>query len=295
LIAVVLAGADPVPLRWALNGLEGQAMPRDRFEVVIGAGPDPAVRELVRSHPLAAAGVLRHAASEQGDSLAALLNGAWRVARAPLVVFAQPRSWPPPGWLQGCLDAAARNPGSVVQGTVWPDPEQWRAKLAPRCEALRIEPPDTLAGIVNSTWPVDVLRELGGFDARKPHFDADLMRRAAQRGLGPVAAPGARLLSSPLEASLGRSLRQAWGEPRGSLADPARAALLLAAAARLGGRRGVARLLLLAWLALSGGPPPARPGGWVRMAIRLPGRLLIDSTEAAALLRGALRGGTGRR
>src|SRR5919197_695207 len=88
-ISVVVPSHDrPLRLRWLLNALEEQTLDRSRWEVVVAhdsAGPE--TEELLRTHPLAAAGVLRHLTFAPGPGPAAKRNAAWRLARAGTIVF----------------------------------------------------------------------------------------------------------------------------------------------------------------------------------------------------------------
>ena len=270
----MLAGSDPLRLRWFLNSIEDQGLAAERFEVLLShRAEDDAMRALVRSHPLAAAGALRAAELPGTPTKAALLDAAWGQARGPAIVFAQARCWAPPGWLERCAATAARHPGLVVQGSVWSDPAEWRAKLAARHEALRVAPLEPLAGVTNSIWPREALVRLGGFAEGSPLPEAELMCRALRDGLG-VAAPDLLLYSSPAEIGLGRSLSLAW-----------RRRHLPPLAARHPGCDGGPGRRLFA----PSSHPPQGLGGWTRAASRLPGRMLIGSTEALALAWGTAK------
>jgi hypothetical protein len=292
-------------LRWFLNSLEEQALQGDRCEVVVGVAADEEeeVATVLRTHPLAVAGRLRTAEATEGATRGALLNAAWQSSEAPTVVFAAARCWAPQGWLGRCMSAAERDPDAVLQGTVMPDPLEWRAKLAPRYEAARIDPPDPLAGALNSIWPHQALRRLGGFDEGSPLPEAELLCRAARSGLGPAPAPEVLLYSSARELGVVAAARGAWrlrhrpglAQGLGRRADGGSLAvrhlyLLGASACLAAGRRRGAVPLLFGWLALSGGQPPLR-GQWKRAAIRVPGRLLVDSIETAALAWGRIKRG----
>src|SRR6478672_2900983 len=67
-LSVIVASHDrPLRLRWLLNALEAQTLDRALWEVVVGhdsAGPE--TEELLTTHPLAQAGVLRHVRLEPG-------------------------------------------------------------------------------------------------------------------------------------------------------------------------------------------------------------------------------------
>src|SRR6476619_3211140 len=58
---VVPSHERPLRLRWLLNALEEQTLARSRWElVVVHDSRGEETEDLVRTHPLAAAGVLRH-------------------------------------------------------------------------------------------------------------------------------------------------------------------------------------------------------------------------------------------
>src|SRR6478735_4805058 len=69
-ISVVVASHDrPVRLRWLLNALEEQTLARERWEVVVAhdsSGPE--TEALLRDHPLARDGTLRHASLPAGSA-----------------------------------------------------------------------------------------------------------------------------------------------------------------------------------------------------------------------------------
>src|SRR4051794_41815669 len=85
-------------LRWLLNALEEQTVPREHFEVVVchdSAGEE--TERLLREHPLARAGVLRHVRLPAGSGAAARQrNEAWRAGRAPGAGFTRDDCRPPP-------------------------------------------------------------------------------------------------------------------------------------------------------------------------------------------------------
>jgi glycosyltransferase involved in cell wall biosynthesis len=166
-IAVVVPSHDrPLRLRWLLNALEEQTLPRDRFEVVVvhdSSGPE--TEELLRTHPLAAEGVLRHRAFAPGPGPAHKRNAGWRMARAPLVAFTDDDCRPPPEWLERALAGARRHPGAIVQGTTRPDPDEEELVLAAaHARTQRIDPPSPWAETCNIVYPRDVLEAVGGFD-----------------------------------------------------------------------------------------------------------------------------------
>src|SRR5215208_455548 len=85
-ISVVVPSHErPLRLRWLLNALEEQTLDRARWElVVVHDCRGEATAELLRTHPLAAAGVLRTRRLPEGTGTPARQrNVGWRMARAP--------------------------------------------------------------------------------------------------------------------------------------------------------------------------------------------------------------------
>src|SRR3954454_9052027 len=126
-IAVIVPSHDrPLRLRWLLNALAEQTLPTDRWEVIVGhdsSGPE--TEELLRTHPLARAGVLRHVALEPGTAPPGRnRNAAWKLTEAPIIAFTDDDCRPPAEWLENALNAALRHPGAIVQGATMPDPDE---------------------------------------------------------------------------------------------------------------------------------------------------------------------------
>ena len=185
-IAVVVPSHDrPLRLRWLLNALEEQTLPRDRFEVIVGhdsSGPETS--ELLASHPLAAAGILREVKLPPGTAPpGANRNAAWRTARSDTIVFTDDDCRPPPEWLEGAVEAARRRPGAIVQGAVRPDPEEDALLRAPHRHIQRVKPPTPYGEAASIIYPSAVLERHGGFDEQLyTGEDCDLMVRARRAG-----------------------------------------------------------------------------------------------------------------
>src|SRR5436305_1344418 len=88
------------------------------------AGPSgPETEELLTTHPLAQAGVLRHVRLEPGTGTpGANRNAALRLATAPTIVFTDDDCRPPEQWLETVHASVERNPGAIIQGRVEGDP-----------------------------------------------------------------------------------------------------------------------------------------------------------------------------
>jgi GT2 family glycosyltransferase len=152
-ISVVVASHDrPVRLRWLLNALECQTLPRDQWEVLVGHDSEgPETERLLRTHPLAREGVLRHVQRPPGSA--------------------------PPG--------ANRN----VQGRTTKDPVEDVIGHAPHYHFQRIVPPTPWAECCNIVYPREIVDAVGGFDEHQfTGEDTDLKLRCEQAGAGYVGA-----------------------------------------------------------------------------------------------------------
>ena len=99
LISVAVASHDrPLRLRWLLNALEEQTLAD--FEVIVAHDSGPETEELLRTHPLASDGRLRHLSFRPGPGPAEKRNAAWMAARAPLIAFTDDDCRPPADWLE---------------------------------------------------------------------------------------------------------------------------------------------------------------------------------------------------
>src|SRR3954471_814692 len=112
-ISVVVPSHErPLRLRWLLNALEEQTLPRERWELVVvhDSRGDETVK-LLDEHPLAKAGVLRHRRLEPGTgSPSRQRNVGWRMAGAPLVAFTDDDCRPEPEWLPRLLCRGGGDP-----------------------------------------------------------------------------------------------------------------------------------------------------------------------------------------
>ena len=186
-VAVVVPSHDrPAGLARLLDGLAAQTLPRERFEVVVAhdsSGPE--TEEILRAHPLAREGVLRHLSFAPGPGPAQKRNAGWREARAPLVAFTDDDCRPETGWLEGLLDVARANPGAIVQGATQPDPEELHLARRAGARSQAIDPPSPHAQTCNILYPREMLERLDGFEERLPVAageDTDLAWRALDAG-----------------------------------------------------------------------------------------------------------------
>ncbi len=311
LAVCVASHARPLRLRWLLNALEEQTLDRARFEVVVAhdSGPDSETERLLRTHPLAAAGVLRHLTFTGTRGPAELRNAAWREARAEVIAFTDDDCRPPPEWVAGAL--AAARPDAVVQGTTRPDPDEAALLRAPHARSVTIDPPSPQAQTCNIVYPRALLERLGGFDDVGLPLcageDTDLAWRAQAAGAQLVGAPEVLTYHCVEEQTLVARAAFAWrwrqlpglvrrhpGLRRhaglGVFWKPRHAQLLLAAAGLLAARRApVAALAVLPWAHAALPSYGPGPRGRVRAAAELPGQAVVDAAEVAALAVGSVQ------
>jgi GT2 family glycosyltransferase len=316
-LSVVVASHDrPLRLRWLLNALEEQTLQRDAWEVVVAhdsSGRE--TEELLRTHPLATAGVLRHLRFEPGPGPATKRNAAWRLARAQAILFTDDDCRPPQDWLANALAAVERHPGAIVQGTTRVDPDELSVKhRAPHARSQEVTPPTAFAQTCNIAYPRALLERTGGFDEALPLAageDTDLAIRAQALGAPLVAAPEVLTYHAVEAVTLPARLRETWRwqhlayvvrrhpqlrehmplrlfwKPSHALLIPALAGLWLARRHPL-----LAALLVLPWALVARPSYGSSPRGLARAATELPARMAVDVTETAAMVRGSLRHGT---
>jgi GT2 family glycosyltransferase len=309
---VVPSHERPLRLRWLLNALEEQTLDRSRWElVVVHDSRGDESEELLRTHPLAAAGVLRHERLAPGTGTPARQrNTGWRLASAPLVAFTDDDCRPEPRWLEELLAAARANPGAIVQGAVRPDPYETDLLRATHVRTLEVAPPGPFGQTASILYPREVLAAAGGFDESLPTAageDTDLAMRARSRGVAYVGAPEA-LVNHAVEAyGLVGYLRLTWKWrhlplvakrhpelrrlfPLGRFWRRSHPLFLLAAGGLVAsGRARPAALLALPYahdlLRRRGG----RVRGTARAAVEAPGRVAVDAVEVAAFAWGSVR------
>ncbi len=191
---VVASHARHLRLRWLLNALEEQTLDRSRWEALVVHDYDPDTADrVIDSHPLSAAGTLRHLAIEPGTgSPSRQRNIGWRAARGRLIAFTDDDCRPEAQWLERLVEQAERAPGQVVQGRTRPEPFERELLRAPHVRTLWIDPVGPYAQTCNILYPLDLLERLGGFDERAiAGEDVGLSLRARAVGAGITAAADA--------------------------------------------------------------------------------------------------------
>ncbi len=311
-LSVVVASHDrPLRLRWLLNALVEQTLPRGEWELVVAHdSTGPETQALLETHPLAEDGTLRILRTPPHPGPADKRNAGWRAARAPHVLFTDDDCRPPADWLANALGAIERTPAAIVQGATSPDPDELGLVRAAGWRSMQVEPPVTWAQTCNILYPRAALEATGGFDEAFPTAageDTDLALRARAQGFGYVGEPTMRTHHSVEVPGLRTRLRdtQRWmhvpalvkrhpelrrnfplrlfWKRRHALLGPALLGLALAR------RRPLALLLVLPWARLAAPSYGTGPRARARQALELPVNALVDLGEVLALARGSIR------
>jgi GT2 family glycosyltransferase len=307
---VVASHGRPLRLRWLLNALEEQTLPRERWELIVVHGYDaPTAARFIDDHPLGAAGVLRQIGPPQGGgNPARQRNLGWRAARAELVAFTDDDCRPEPSWLERLVGEAEQRPGAVVQGATRPDPLEHDVFAAPHVHTLQVDPPGRFAQTCNILYPRRLLERLGGLDERAVvGEDIDLSMRAQDAGAALVGAREAvvnhAVEAHTLPAFVARNLRWrhlAYVVSRhpslrrdclmGVFWKESHFRLLLALAGLAGARRAPAlALLALPYLVPELRRRGPRPGDVAVAAAEVPGRAVNELAEVLAMAAGSVR------
>ena len=274
-------------LRRLLDALAGQ---EPEFELVLVA--DAATPEVLAIAEQTEAVVVRR---ERSTGVADARNAGWRAAAGETVVFTDDDCVPAPGWLAALLAAD----GDVVQGRVEPDPSELDG-LGPFARTLRVEAAGPFFQTANIRYPRALLERLGGFD---PVFhasgeDADLGWRAVEAGARVGFAPAALVHHAVQPMTAVEAARHAW-RWRTAVRNVARHPQLrrhlhhrlfwlpsherLVAAAVAARVHPAAGALAAAWWAAG-----HRGDG----VAHLPGHLLVDAAQVAAMAAGSVQART---
>jgi GT2 family glycosyltransferase len=220
-------------------------------------------------------------------------NAGWRAARGELIAFVDDDCVAAAGWLaalRGAADGAA-----VVQGRVAPLPAE-EGRLGPFSRTLRVEGAGPFFQTANILYPRALLERLGGFDeayAYPAGEDTDLGWRAREAGAEVRFAPDALVWHAVHELGPVAMARDAarWGSAvRIVKRHPGLRAHFHR---RIWWKRSHERLVLgaLAVVLLRRPWALAALAPWAlehRTGVRsLPGHLLVDAAEVAAMARGS--------
>jgi glycosyltransferase involved in cell wall biosynthesis len=311
-ISVVIPTRDrDLRLRWLLEALAEQTLPRDLYEViVVDDGSTDSTGELLQQERQRDRVALKVVSRAVSAGPAAARNAGWRAARAPVVVFTDDDCRPPSDWLATALQVADRHPDAVIQGTTLPDPEEEAVrKGSPHSRWVEVHPPTVWAETCNIVYPRERLEQLGGFDENIPQAgdDTDLLLRAIAAGVNQVAAPEVLTYHGVMDGSLFLRLRSSWRwqdlayvvKRHPELRDHLplwifwkRRHVWFPAAvtgAALQRRHPAWALLAIPWLLHALPDHGSHPRGRLRSLSEIPGRVVVDAAEIAALARGSIR------
>src|SRR5829696_1142546 len=312
-VSVVVATHNrALRLLWLLNALEAQTLPRERWELVVVHDSTDQSADILCTHPLAAAGVLRDFAVEPGTGGASRQrNIGWRAARAATIAFTDDDTRPEPDWLENLLDSARRHPRAVVQGRTKPDPfESEVMQRAPRARSIEEDdPPGPHAQTCNILYPRAALEEVDGFDESitTAGEDWDLKLRAEKAGWGYVGEPHALLYHAVGEFSLPAAIafNRRWQTlPKVLKRHPEQRALLhrglfwqhrhmwalpALAGVALARRDPLFLLLAVPWVLYALPDRRTRGIGRLQAGIETLGVAAVDVSEIAAMVSGSVR------
>jgi GT2 family glycosyltransferase len=310
---VIPSHARRLRLRWLLNSLEEQTLDQSRFEVIVVHDyDDEDTRNVIECHPLAQSGCLGHIRIEPGTGHPARQrNLGWRAAKAPLIAFTDDDCRADPRWLESFLEAAAANPGAIVQGVTKNEPYEIETWAAPHVRTLDIpHPPNEFLQTCNILYPRRLLEQLDGFDESfeaPAGEDTDLGLRAAEAGARIAGSYDAVVYHAVEEYTLPAMIRLGWKWRHVALLAKRHPRVRREWVLGFFWRREHA-LLVAAALGLTAAkrfPPAAlaaapylreqlvRRGTEKRQlavsALELPGQVAVDAAEVATMLAGSAR------
>jgi glycosyltransferase involved in cell wall biosynthesis len=306
-VSVVIPTRDrETRLAFALEALADQTLDPARFEVIVARATDVPTGLLTEAPEGLDVQFLRC----ETPGPAAQRNAGWRAARGRLVAFTDDDCRPASDWLERLL-AAEAGAETILQGQTVSDPEE-RHLLHGFARSMEVDEFDAWAPTCNIAYPRVLLERVGGFDESFTDAwgeDTDLALRAIASGAEQRFVEDAVVR----HAVLPRRLQQA-------LSDAVRRSNIHVVVARHPSQRRaldfglftkrrhaylVLALLGLPFarrrplLALAAALPYLRsydPGpGWTPgrfvwwLAVFLPRRLLLDSTEVGAMAASSVR------
>lgn len=290
-------------LRFGLEAIAQQTLPRERFEVIVVRAEDTE-----RPWSEAPEGLeVRFVTAPKGPALQR--NVGWRTARGRLIVFTDDDCRATPGWLEALLEAECGERG-ILQGRTAPDPSEEHL-LHGRARSIDIDEVDGWFPTCNIAYPRALLEAAGGFDEDFPTAwgeDTDLGLRALAAG-GTVHFVPAALTHHAVNArTLPQALREAWRRdslPMLFARHPGQRRLLyldtfvrrtharfllamLGLALLLSGRRVLGLALMTPYLR-NRRPPATALREAPKILLHLPARALVDGAEVVAVGRAAVR------
>jgi glycosyltransferase involved in cell wall biosynthesis len=311
-LSVVVASHDrPLRLRWLLNALEEQTLDRSLWEVCVCHDSNgPETEELLRTHALAKAGVLRHTSLPAGTAPPGKnRNAALRLARSPTIVFTDDDCRPPERWLETVRDAVGRNPGAIIQGLVKEDPREHAMGHSPyprKQSFARV--PRPWAECCNIVYPREYVEQVGGFPEDLFHGEDTEMHLKVRAATGAPYVGDEQMLTYHAVEEGWTLTRikgaQSWRDmvlfikrnpemrrhfPLGIFWRRTHFWLLVALVGlKLGRRNPLWLILLLPW-GVQWEPRHGGIRGRLRHMLELPGLAAIDASEVVSMARGSLR------
>jgi GT2 family glycosyltransferase len=306
-ISVVIPTRDrETRLAFALEALAEQTLDPTRFEVIVARAPDGAQGPLTEAPPGLNVTFLRC----ETPGPAAQRNAGWRAADGRLIAFTDDDCRPDADWLERLL-AAESGPDAILQGQTVSDPQE-RHLLHGFARSMEVDELDAWAPTCNIAYPRVLLERVGGFDESFTDAwgeDTDLALRAIATGAQQRFVGDAIVRHAVLPRRLGQALSDAVRRSNihvvvarhpsqrraldfGLFTKRRHLYVLLALAALPLARRHP--LLALAAVtpylrSYDPGPgwTPGRFAWW--LAVFLPRRLLLDSTEVGAMAASSVR------
>lgn len=199
-ISVIVAakGRDRL-LYECLEGLSGQTLGRDQFEVVLVDDMSPEPLDGLAERARQELGLnLQYARTKSSGGPAPACNLGASLAKAPILAFTDSDCRPHPGWLAAGLAAFTEPDIGLVAGPCLPKPGQ-PLKMTSKRFFHSVEHPTYPT--MNVFYPRAVFERLGGFDARLTVrdplnravgcSDTDLAWRVIEAGYGKCFVPEA--------------------------------------------------------------------------------------------------------
>jgi glycosyltransferase involved in cell wall biosynthesis len=307
LVSVVVATRDRQgQLELLFDALDGQTLPRERFEVIV---VDDGSRDGTAA--LAEARADRVVRNQASMGPAGARQQGWPLASASFIAFTDDDCRPEPDWLEQGLGAHQLHPGSIVQGKTRPDVLSDIDLRTPLARSIRVDHLGPFFETCNVFYPKALLEQIGGFDPliATAGEDADLAMRALATGCGAVFAEGAVVNHSVEVHSFSRALKgtKRWASlvPLVGRRQQLRRAFLwrgfiwreshwrlILASVGLGLFRLTGRRLFLLWvvpyLTLRNG---WYPDGLLRTLMSLPKTVPVDAAEIFVLAKASAREG----
>jgi len=308
-VAVVIPtrGRRETRLAFALEALARQTLERDRFEVVVVRDPDAPGPFATPPDGLD----VRFLPSPEPGRAAANRNAGWLATSAPLIAFTDDDCRPEPRWLELLLAAKATagdDAETFIQGRTEPDPDE-RDMHWGLAHSILIDAPSPWFETCNIAYPRALLERVGGFDEAFPGDwaeDTDLGLRAQDAGAQRIYAPAALVWHAVVSRRLPAAMRDArrgqniplvlarHPEQRralhlGLFLRESHALLALALAGAMTRRPLVALAAGAPYVRLHLDAYARGARGRLGGLLGLPGHVVVDCAEAAAVLRGAIR------